>query len=271
MVLFFAHINSDKKEVYREIFRQSEQLLRIITILVLFYIAIHIASKTFWEDAVTKNPVGIPILGEPYAGILGEPYKTLGFFKYITPQDIFLSLFVVLIIVALFLVAPRYIRKNKNTTPIFIFISFIFILIFLIFLSPLIALIIFLIFSTTLYRIYNNKEISPILCYLFLLSLVLSCVVTFCIYKYPCFVPSFSGLFNETTDSSKITVLSELSPFFITFLVSAALYQLLRKQENMEIPKGCKGDFEDLKLVFCILPAIIVASLVISYVFSSPL
>ncbi|MCK4731790.1 MAG: hypothetical protein KAT65_04950, partial [Methanophagales archaeon] len=109
IVLLFAYCNRGKKEQYKEIFRQSETLLRGITVVVLFYLAIHLASKAFWTKG--KIPIGIPIFGEPYAGIVDEPYAKLDFFKYISPQDIVLSLSVIFIIISIFWIAPYFIRK----------------------------------------------------------------------------------------------------------------------------------------------------------------
>lgn len=50
--------------------------------------------------------------------------------------------------------------------------------------------------------------------------------------------------------------------FTITFVVSLILHLLFRK--IAKIPKGIKDDYKDLFWVFCILPAIIVASLVLA-------
>ena len=95
IVLLFAYRNRDKKEQYNEIFRQSERWLRGITMFVLFYLAIHLASKAFWKK-------GIPILGESYVA------------NCISPQDVILSFFVFFIIISLFGIAPYVIDKRKN-------------------------------------------------------------------------------------------------------------------------------------------------------------
>jgi uncharacterized protein with GYD domain len=208
LVLFIAYINRGKKEQYKEIFRQSEKWLRMVTVVVLFYIAIHLASKAFWTK--DKIPIGIPIFGEPYAGIVDEPYAKLDFFKYISPQDIVLSLSVIFIIISIFWIAPYFIRKHKNIILASLSISF-----------------------------------------------ALSILFAFCIYKYPSFVPSIP-------EPSQMAVSSEqdLLLFGITFVVSLILYLLIRK--IVEIPKGIKDDFGDLWLIFCFIPAIIVASLVLA-------
>lgn len=193
IVSYFAYWNRDKKEQYNEIFRQSEKWLRGITMAVLFYLAIHLASKAFW-------PIGIPKFGEPYA--------KLGFLNYISPQDIFLSSLVFFTIMLLFGIAPYIIDKYKN-----------------------IAL------------------------YLLIISGVLSILITLCIY----FVPS-----NSITEPSLMDASSngDWHLFAFIFVVSLILHLLSRK--IVEIPKGIKDDYKDLFLVFCILPAIIVASLVLA-------
>jgi len=104
MVSYFAYWNRDKKEQYNEIFRQSEQWLRGITIVVLFYLAIHLASKAFWG-------IGIPILGQSY-----DPY-------FLSPQDIFLSSLVFFTIMLLFGIAPYIIDKYKNIVLYLLIIS----------------------------------------------------------------------------------------------------------------------------------------------------
>jgi hypothetical protein len=111
LVLSIAYINRGKKEQYKEIFRQSKKWLRWVTVVVLFYIAIHLASKAFCT--VDTIPVGIPIFGESYVA-----YD-------ISPQDVFLSFFVFFIIISLFLIAPYVIDKYKNIIRILLPISFV--------------------------------------------------------------------------------------------------------------------------------------------------
>jgi hypothetical protein len=186
IVSYFAYWNRDKKEQYNEIFRQSEKWLRGITMFVLFYLAIHLASKAFWG-------IGIPKLGQSY-----DPY-------FLSPQDIFLFSLVFFTIMSLFLIAPYIIDKYKN--------------------------------------IVRN---------LLIISFVLSILITLCIP------------FNSITEPSLMDPSSkgDWHLFTITFVVSLMLYPLIRKVK--EIPKGIKGDFRDLWLIFCFLPAIIVASLVLA-------
>ena len=70
-----------------------------ITLFVLFYIAIHLASKALWT-------IGIPILGEPYYTLLDEFYHSLlneslvipDSFQYISPHDVFLCSLAICII-----------------------------------------------------------------------------------------------------------------------------------------------------------------------------
>ena len=237
IVLSFVYSNSDKKEeykeIFKEIFRQSESLLRAITVVVLFYMAIHLASKAFWT-------IGIPRFGEPYVEIVDTSYADLDFFNYISPQDIFLAFFVVLIIISIFGIAPYYIREYKGIV----------------------------------------KDIVYVLIGMsFLLSILIAC----CVWKFPSIVPLITELAEATLNFSTIWLgkfvsfklnteipKTEVSDevycclFGIAFVASSVVYLLISKSRSMEIPKGCKGDFNDLLLVFCFLPAIIVASLVLS-------
>lgn len=231
VVLYVTYLHSDKKEEYKEIFRQSEKWLRGITIVVLFYMAIHLASKAFCEKVDDTNnvriPVGIPTFGEPYAELANGACDKLYFLKYISPQDVILSTFVIFIIISIFAIAPYCIYKYKNIVPIFILISFA--------LSCTIALFIYLFMK------------DP--------SIVLGAIPT-SLEK--------SVSLKWITEPPPTVALSEidLRLFFATFLVSSVLYILIHK--ITKIPKGCEGDFRDLLIVFCFLPSIIVASLVVS-------
>jgi len=93
-------VKKDKKEEYNEVFRQSEKWLQRITVVVLFYIAIHLASKALW-------PIGVPKFGESYAELWGKYYDKLDFFKYISPGDIFLFMLALCIIISIFYIAPK--------------------------------------------------------------------------------------------------------------------------------------------------------------------
>jgi len=104
--------------------------LRRITLVVLFYIAIHLASKALWT-------IGIPILGEPYYTLLDEFYHSLlneslvipDSFQYISPHDVFLCSLAICIILLIGLApyisrdtivkwlrfSPSYVRVSKVT------------------------------------------------------------------------------------------------------------------------------------------------------------
>ncbi len=203
IVLFCAYINSDKKKEYYEIFKQSEWGLRAITVCILIYLAIHLASKAFWD-------IGIPRFGETYA--------ELGF---ISPQDVFLLSFVFFLIISIYFIAPSYILKYKRTTlPILFLISFV--------LSILFA---------WKFTYFISHAASLIYSY------------------YPSFAP-----FKSTAEQSQ-TAISSL-PFVVVFVVVSIIYLILQSWETMKLPEGSKREFQDLQLVFCIIPAIIVASLV---------
>jgi len=131
IVLFSVnHVKKTKKDDYNEVFRQSEKWLRRITLVVLFYIAIHLASKALWT-------IGIPILGEPYYTLLDEFYHSLlneslvipDSFQYISPHDVFLCSLAICIILLIGLApyisrdtivkwlrfSPSYVRVSKVT------------------------------------------------------------------------------------------------------------------------------------------------------------
>jgi DNA-binding Lrp family transcriptional regulator len=214
IVLFCAFINSDKKKEYDEIFKQSERWLRAITVCILFYLAIHLASEAFWE-------IGIPILGEPYA--------ELGFLKYISPQDVFLLSFVFFLIISIYFIAPYFILKSywilKHRYRLHVF----HILIPLLLVSSLLA---------WKFTSFYSHAASLIYSY------------------YPSFAP-----FKSTAEQSQ-TAISSLPFFVVVFVLVSVIYLILQSWETMKIPKGSKGEFRDLGLVFCLMPAIIVASLV---------
>ena len=229
-VLYVTHLHSDRKEKYKEIFRQSETWLRGITIIVLFYMAIHLSSKAFCEKTVDDdvwNPVGIPIFGEPYAELLNGACDKLYFFKYISLQDVILSTFVIFILILIFAIAPYCIYKYKNIIPIFIVISFA--------LSVIIALVIYFFLK------------DP--------SIVVGAIPTSLEKSV------FPKWITEPPPMDELNEI-DLHLFFATFLVSSVLYILIHK--ITKIPKGCEGDFRDLQIVFCFIPSIIVASLVVS-------
>ena len=256
---------SRKKKQYSEVFKQSEMWLRGITVGVLFYLAIHLASKAFW-------PIGIPIFS--------QSYDRLDFLQHISPQDIFLSSFVVLIIIFLFAIAPHLnIRKFKYTIPVFIFLAFIIAVCIIIFLPPV---------------VHVNESVSEPHqmpgSYLFRLNAELeddlnNSVISVGLknsFKTAEFELSENASVRKEkenewviTDKEKFIVRKEdnalnvyrYPPVFLFFisLVVSLLFFVCRFIFNvLEIPKGIKSDFGDLLLIFCFIPAIIVASLVLA-------
>lgn len=289
MVLLFAYINHDKKEQqYKEIFRQSERWLRRITIFVLFYIAIHLASKAFW-------PIGIPIFS--------QPYDRPNFLQYISPQDIFLSLFVLFTIIFLFLIAPylslHFIRRHKYTVPVSIFL-----------IAILIAVCIILWQPPVVHVNESSTEPSMSGAYLFRLNADLEDELNKSVisvglknsFKTAGFELSENAMLqkkkenewmitdketfvtlkgatheqenNKVFSYQKFIVRKEDTAlnvyryppvflFVIPLAVSLVIFICRFIFNVLGIPKGIKSDFRDLLLVFCILPAIIVASLVL--------
>ena len=238
LVLFIAYINRGKKEQYKEIFRQSEKWLRGITVVVLFYIAIHLASKAL-------HPIGIPIFGEPYAKILGDPYDKLDFFKCISPQDIFLSSLAFWIVILIFLIAP-YIRLREYTLPI----------------PPIPKLVkIRGLWCFSWVRYCRIGTVTVIL----LLSIVISVITALIVYFCP-FLLTFTSILSVPSQNVELSKHALLC-FFITFWISVIILFLLwgiKTKIPTKIPKEIKGDLRDLRLFFCLMPAIIVASLVLA-------
>ncbi len=209
IVLFCAYNNSGKKEEYDEIVKQSEGLLRSITLVILFYLAIHLASKAFCG-------IGIPIFGEPYA--------ELGFSKNISPQDVFLLSFVFSLIISIYFIAPYYILKSYWRLHILhILIS--------------LSLVLSILFAWKFTSFYSHAA-----------SLIYS--------YHSSFAP-----FKSTAEQPQ-TAISSLPFFVAVFVLVSIIYLILQSWETMKIPEGSKGEFRDLGLVFCLMPAIIVASLV---------
>ena len=125
IVLLFAYINRNKKEQYKNVLEKSKKWLIGISIVVIFYISINLAS-----EALTGT--GVPMLSEPYQIL---------HFTNVTYQDVILISLVFLIIFLLFLVAPRY---NKNRRLIFVFV---------------IIVLIALLFSPLFFFHYNKEDI----------------------------------------------------------------------------------------------------------------
>ena len=104
IVLVLVNRNIHKRnEVGVKFVRQSEKVLQIITLFVLLYLSIHLASKSLCTQ------IGVPIFGEPYAEIVtGYPnYNTVDLFKYFSPQDLFLAIFAILIVTLIFIL-PQF-------------------------------------------------------------------------------------------------------------------------------------------------------------------
>ena len=285
IVSLFAYINRGKKEQYKEIFRQSETLLRGITVVVLFYLAIHLASKALY------HPRGIPILGDPYA--------KHGFLNCISLQDIFLSSFVFFTIILLFWIAPYIIDKYKNIARKLLFVSVV--------LSLLIVFCILLFVPFNLITEPSLKDQSylfswddvpgndskKLLKYLqtdhninwtksaeisksddgkviYIVKDENSAEIMIDEEKEKATLKISNGETHNLKvkkEDYKLNIYDASSEgdwrlFGFIFVFSLILYPLIRKVK--EIPKGIKGDFHDLLLIFCFLPAIIVASLVLA-------
>jgi uncharacterized protein with GYD domain len=103
IILIVAFFIRNKKDLFKYVLEKSKKLLIGISIVVIFYISINLAS-----EALTG--AGVPILSEPYQILI---------FTNVTYQDVILISLVFLIIFLLFLVAPLY---NKNRRLIFAFV-----------------------------------------------------------------------------------------------------------------------------------------------------
>jgi DNA-binding Lrp family transcriptional regulator len=120
IVLILGFIYQEKKDLNDKILEKNKKLLAIISIGVLFYISINLAS-----EALTGT--GVPIVSEPYK---------IGPFINTSPQDVFLISFACIIIFLIF-IAPYYIYSKLNIKHDFvisIFVSIIIISIILFFL-----------------------------------------------------------------------------------------------------------------------------------------
>lgn len=229
IVLFIADMGKNEKKVeYNKVFRQSEAWLRGITIVVLFYIAIHLASKAFYTG-------GIPIFGEPYA--------TVGVFKYISPQDVFLSSLAFCIVILIFLVAP-YIpsRRRECILPI-----------------PYIPK------MSKCHKgwcfSWDRSRCIGAVTLFFVLSIVISFIAALTVYV--CLLLfDLTLLFPGPKSEGGLSDYALLL-FLITFLISGISSVLFFVKTKIQMKK-IKDDFRDLLLFFCFLPAIIVASLVLA-------
>jgi len=226
IVLWLAN-DKGKKKQYMKIFKHSEKWLRRFTVVILFYLAIHLACKAFCTKLVDGEqiPIGIPVLSESYAELWGGSYENYSFLNNISPQDIFLSTFVVLIIISLFLIAPYVILKYENNISIFFIISIVFSVVFTYYFYQI---------ASYFYQIAYYFYQSPI--------------------SMPLSIP-------EPPDTANI---DDLSYFFFAFLVAVVIRLYTEISKKAKIPKGSRSDYRDLLIVFCLIPAIIVGSLVLA-------
>jgi hypothetical protein len=193
MVLFFAYINliTGKTDQYEKILEKSKKWLMVISIAVLFYISINLAS-----EALTGT--GVPIFSEPYK---------IGPFTHVSSQDVFLIFLVFLIIFLVFAVAPRYEHAFTRSTLINMLII-----------------------------------ISGIL--------IIICSLFFLFYCYA----------EPISEPPQNRVSKELWPFGISAVVGILLSVLF----YLKMPKEAKdGNFRDLCIYFSVVPAFVVASLVL--------
>ena len=193
IVLFFAYINliTGKTDQYEKILEKSKKWLMVISIAVLFYISINLAS-----EALTGT--GVPIFSEPYK---------IGPFTHVSSQDVFLISLVFLIILLVFAVAPRYEHAFTRSTLINMLII-----------------------------------ISGIL--------IIICSLFFLFYCYA----------EPISEPPQNRVSKELWPFGISAVVGILLSVLF----YLKMPKEAKDDnFRDLCIYFSVVPAFVVASLVL--------
>ena len=183
IILFFAYINHGKRDQYEKIFKKSEKWLMSVSIAVLFYISINLAS-----EALTK--VGVPIFS--------KTYEIVNFIQ-VSPQDAFLISVVFMTIFLLFFVAPRY-------------------------------------------------EIRKLIIIIGLSLIISGLLILFFIFAKP--VP----------ESNQVNVVAHIGPFLVSTIFGLILTFVLW----LRMPKEAKGsDLHDLCLYFSIMPAPIVASLVL--------
>lgn len=103
-ILLFAYFNRNMSDQYEIILRESERYLMMVSMAVIFYISINLASETLTGK-------GIPILSDPYKiGVLS-----------VSPQDLFLISLALIIIVLVFFVAPRF-KLSKKVIILILFV-----------------------------------------------------------------------------------------------------------------------------------------------------
>ena len=220
IILKLANIKN--KNEFRNIFIKYERKLLILTMLILFYMAIHLASTAFGN-------ITIPFFS--------ESYDRSDFFGYFSPQDVFISLLAFSVVLLVFYIGPKIPILQKLNIPI-----------------PLPKLATekkynWLCFSC------DNKPIN-LLTIIFLIFLILSVIISFKI------IPILPSLPEMQFEQAKPDESMFVWIFIISFVI--LIFFTYHFKDIFEDINAIKDDFKGLFIFYCIVPAIIVASLVLS-------
>lgn len=221
ILLILKLANIDNKVNYYVIFRDYEKKLLILTMLILFYLAIHLASIAFHKS-------GIPFFA--------DPYDRSDFFGYLSPQDVFLALLAISVVILTFYIAPKISKKKSICIPL-----------------PKLNLENkpYLLCLSCVEKHINLPTI------LFVFFLILSVIISFKIIPI---IPSFPEIqIKQAKPDELMFNLIFLISFVILILFTYILYVT-----KLEIIKQIKDDFRNLIFFYCIIPAIILASLVLA-------
>ncbi|MCD4842051.1 MAG: hypothetical protein K8R08_08660 [Methanosarcinales archaeon] len=221
ILLILILANNNNKENYQKVFKNYEIKLIYLTMFILFYMAIHLASTAFGN-------ITIPIFS--------QSYNRPDFFGNFSPQDVFLSLLAFSVVLLVFFIVPNKPNLQKKNIKIP---------------SPKLA--------------RENKHYW--LCFSWVktpINLLTTFFIIFLMVSLIIIIPSppekqIDDVYTQTIepDKSMFNVIS-----FISFVI-LILFTYLFKNKLRDIEK-IKGDFKNLIFFYSIIPAIIVATLVLS-------
>ena len=103
ILLILILANNNNKENYQKVFKNYEIKLIYLTMFILFYMAIHLASTAFGN-------ITIPIFS--------QSYNRPDFFGNFSPQDVFLSLLAFSVVLLVFFIVPNKPNLQKKNIKI---------------------------------------------------------------------------------------------------------------------------------------------------------
>ena len=106
--------------------------------------------------------------------------------------------------------------------------------------------------------VIKHKQYKLNMSIFFIISFVSSAAITYYFYQSPISMPM------SIPESPDTVSINDRSYFFFAFLAAVVIILCAEISKKAKIPKGSRSDYRDLLVVFCLIPAIIVGSLVLA-------